>query len=183
MNDFHKAAFCKNMPQSSSATAGSDFTDRLWHRAFCAAIVFKGLDGVLELISGILFLCVPFPDLAELFFRVGRSAWMQDPDDFIARSLRHGFDHLSAANKIFAGVYLLGHGVVKLMLVVGLWRNQRWVFPVATLTIAAFIIYQTVRLVHHFSATLVVLMVLDVAVLGLIWREYHSRRGREPAQG
>ena len=151
------------------------FRDNILHWAFRFAILLKGIDGLLELTSGILFLCFKPQSLTHFIYRITESEIIEDPSDAVAHSLRHAFDHLSATSKVFVTFYLLGHGLVKVLLVAGLWRDKHWVFPVAMLAVLGFVIYQLVRLSHHFSPLLLTLAMVDVAVLGLIYREYRSR--------
>ena len=148
--------------------------DKLLHWCFRVAILFKGLDGLFELIGGLLFLFASQPAMTNWVFRVTQSELIEDPDDLLAGSLRHAFAHFSTGSKIFVAVYLLGHGVVKLLLVVGLWLEKHWVFPVSALALLGFIAYQLFKLAHHFSVGLTSLTVLDAVVLGLIWREYRA---------
>ena len=91
---------------------------------------------------------------AVLLFLVGNAAlaraiaWLtapelaEDPNDLIANALRRAFDHLSANAKNFASAYLFGHGIIKLLLVAGLWREKLWAFPIALAIIGAVIVYQ-----------------------------------------
>jgi uncharacterized membrane protein len=148
------------------------FRDALLHWAFRLGILLKGLDGVVEIIGGSLFLCFSRGQLADFIGRVTRGELLEDPDDLIANSLRHAFDHLSTSSKVFVAVYLLGHGVVKLLLVVGLWRRKQWVYPFACVMLIGFIGYQTWRMFRHFSAGLCIFTFLDGIILALIWNEY-----------
>ena len=53
----------------------------------------------------------------------------EDPNDFIARHLL-GYTHgLTGSAVTFAAVYLLVHGIVKIVLVAALLRNQLWAYP------------------------------------------------------
>jgi uncharacterized membrane protein len=89
---------------------------------------------------------------------------------------------LSADTRFFVAAYLLGHGLIKILLVAGLWRGKRWVYPVACLVLTAFIGYQVYRLSHHFSTGLCVFTLLDAIIVALIWHEYQSK-GRQLRAG
>jgi uncharacterized membrane protein len=104
------------------------FRKKLLHWSFTVGIVFKGLDGLVEVIGGLLFLFFIKDAMTDFVYRITRSELLEDPDDLVANSLRHAFDHLSTGSRIFVAVYLMGHGLVKLLLVVGLLRGKRWVF-------------------------------------------------------
>jgi uncharacterized membrane protein len=54
----------------------------------------------------------------------------EDPNDFFARHVLHVTANLHAT-RTFGAVYLLAHGVAKLVMVAGLWKHQRWAYPFA----------------------------------------------------
>jgi uncharacterized membrane protein len=142
------------------------------HRLFQAGVLLKGVDGLLEVAGGLLFLCVSQAALTRVVFSLTRPELLEDPDDLIAHGLRDAFAHMSAGSKLFAAVYLLGHGLVKLILVAGLWRDRLWAFPIALVVLIGFIGYQAVRLGQHGSIGLLSLTVIDVFIAALIWIEY-----------
>ena len=84
-----------------------------------------------------------------------------------------------ADTRVFAGVYLVIHGLVKLFLVAGLLRNRLWAYPLSLWFLGVFIAYQCYRYTHTHSLWLVFLTVFDLAVVFLIWREYQWRKQTE----
>jgi uncharacterized membrane protein len=151
---------------------------KILHRSYQIGILVKGIDGLLETIGGFLFLFVSQRALAGFVDWLTGSELLEDPDDWVANSLRNAFDHLSTNNQAFVAAYLLAHGVIKLLLVGGLWWGRRWVFPVAGIVLLAFIGYQAYRLTHHFSLGLCLFTLMDTVVFTLIWREYRLKGGR-----
>jgi uncharacterized membrane protein len=69
-------------------------------------------------------------------------------------------------------LYLLTHGVVKIVIVVGLMRRQTWAYPVAFVFLGAFVVYQVYRLTYDPSIGLSLLTVFDLFIIWLTWREY-----------
>lgn len=132
----------------------------------------------METLGGFVFLCFSEGALTHFVFLLTRPELLEDPDDWIANSLRHAFTHLSGGGKIFVGVYLLGHGIIKLLLVAGLLRDKVWVFPIAIVALLAFIGIQVFRMATHLSAGLVVLTFLDAIIVALVWHEFRLKRKR-----
>jgi uncharacterized membrane protein len=151
------------------------------HRLFQIGIVLKGLDGLSETVGGMLFLFISGQALRRFTFLLTRPELLEDPDDLIANSLRHAFAHLSNGRKLFVGAYLLGHGIIKLLLVIGLLRDKLWVFPVAIVTLLGFIGYQVFRITSHFSLGLAALTVLDALIVALVWHEWRSQKTQRAA--
>lgn len=156
--------------------ATNSLREKILHRSFQIGVLFKGIDGILETLGGAVFLFLKDGTIGHIVFALTQHELLEDPDDLIANSLRHAFAHLSSGNKIFVGAYLLGHGVIKLFLVGGLWRDKLWVFPIAMVVLLGFIGYQVFRMANHFSAGLAFLTCLDALIVFLVWHEFRSRR-------
>lgn len=142
------------------------------HRAFKLGILIKGIDGLLELAGGSALLLTSRPAIRQAVALLTRHELIEDPGDVVANHLIHLAQQLSLGTRYFAGIYLLAHGVVKIAMVAGLLRGKRWSYPLAVLLLTAFIGYQIYRLFHQVSPGLGLLTVIDIAVLGLIVREW-----------
>src|SRR2546425_1654372 len=59
------------------------------HRLFAASVLIKGMDGVLETIGGILFMFVSPKALNSLVISLTAHELSEDPDDWLATTLRH----------------------------------------------------------------------------------------------
>ena len=147
----------------------------LYHRAFDVGIVLKGFDGLFELVAGGILLLTTQSALLGIAHWFTRQELIEDPDDFLANHLLLLIQKLSIGSWHFAGAYLLGHGLVKLGLVLGLWRGARWAYPTAMAVLTAFIAYQCYRWLHHASLFLALLTVLDVVIVLLIGIEWRRR--------
>jgi uncharacterized membrane protein len=66
-----------------------------WDRFFAIGIVVKGLDGLLELIGGILLLLVDPARIHHLVIRLTQPELSEDPRDFIATHLLHASGSLT----------------------------------------------------------------------------------------
>ena len=162
--------------QTLSTEASKSSKDRRGHRLFELAILFKGVDGALELVGGVLAAFVPLSALDNLIYMVTAHELSLEPDDRIANALRNFADMLSIGTKHYAAAYLLSHGLLKLLLVYGLWREKTWAFPSALLFLTLFVAYQVYRYFHTASPWLLVFAAIDTAVGWLIWREYERRK-------
>jgi uncharacterized membrane protein len=139
-------------------------------------MVLKGLDGVLEVIGGILLLVVSPQTIAHLARVLTAHELSEDPHDLIARYLLHTTGHLSASTTLFGAIYLLSHGLAKVVLVALVLREKLWAYPWMIALLLAFIAYQLYRITAvRFSAGLTALTVFDIALVWLTWREYQAR--------
>ena len=123
------ARFRMDAEEPLSTEASKSSKGRRGHRLFELAILLKGVDGALELVGGVLAAFVPLSALDSLIYMVTAHELSLEPDDRIANALRSFADVLSIGTKHYAAAYLLSHGLLKLVLVYGLWREKTWAFP------------------------------------------------------
>ena len=149
------------------------------HYLFIAGVLLKGLDGVLEFISGFLLLVVSPHHLNHLIEQVTQGELAQDPHDWLANAIVAVGHHLTSDAKIFVACYLLAHGVVKLFLVVCLLKHKWWAYPLTIVLLLGMVGYQIYRVSHLWSWWLLVLTVSDIIIIALIALEYWRVKPRK----
>jgi uncharacterized membrane protein len=149
-------------------------------KTFKIGLVLKGLDGVLEVIGGILLLFLS-PQAIQHFVRVLTAHELsEDPHDLIARSLLHTTAHLSHGTTLFGAIYLLSHGIAKIVLVALVLKDKLWAYPWLIGLLLAFIAYQLYQITAvRFSIGLALLTVFDAVLVWLTWREYRAKRAKQ----
>jgi uncharacterized membrane protein len=145
---------------------------KIIHVLFDLSVIGKGVDGVLEMVGGVLLLFVS-PDRIYTVFKVlTQHELSEDPKDLVATYLLNSTRHLTSSATMFAAVYLLWHGVVKVGLVAALLLKRHWAYPAAIVAFSLFLVYQLYRYTHTHSPGLLVLSIVDVVVIILTWLEY-----------
>lgn len=147
---------------------------------FRIGLVLKGLDGILEVIGGALLLFLSPQAIQHVVRALTAHELSEDPHDVIARYVLHSTSHLNTSITIYGAVYLLIHGVAKIVLVALVLRGKLWAYPWLIGLLLAFIGYQLYQIIAvRFSAGLTALTIFDAALVWLTWREYRSRRAGE----
>jgi len=149
---------------------------RLVHAFFTISVISKGVDGALEILGGTLLFLVNPLQIHNIVRILTQHELSEDPHDLVASYLLNSAQHLSAGAQVFAGTYLLWHGVVKVALVAALLLKQRWAYLAAILAFLLFLTYQLYRYSHTLAPELLVLSVFDVLVIVLTWLEYKRLR-------
>ena len=150
---------------------------------FKVGLVLKGLDGVLEVAGGILLLLLSPQAIQHLARVLTAHELSEDPHDLIARYLLHTTAHLSHGTTVFGAIYLLSHGIAKIVLVALVLKDKLWAYPWLIGLLLAFIAYQLYRITAvHFSIGLALLTVFDAFLVWLTWREYRAKRGQQRAR-
>ncbi len=145
---------------------------RWYHRAFDVGVGLKGVDGVLEIIGGVLVLIVDPAHISDLIHRLTQHELSEDPQDVVARYLVAFGRGFTTKEQLFGAVYLLTHGIVKLGLVAALLKQRHWAYPTAMVIFGLFALYQVYRFTFTHSLFLIVLTVFDAGVIWLTWLEY-----------
>ena len=149
---------------------------KIIHDSFVIGLIFKGLDGLAELVGATVVLFVT-PEKVRLFVRaLTLHELTEDPNDVLANALLNMAKSFSFSTQVFAVLYLAVHGAVKIFLIVMLLRRKYWAYPVAVVVFAIFIIYQLYRYTVTHSIGLVLLSIVDVIVIVLTIIEYNSLR-------
>jgi uncharacterized membrane protein len=149
-------------------------------RLFEIGIILKGLNGLAELLGGLLLLFVTPADIHHLAATLTQGELSEDPNDVVARYLLHTANGLTGNAVIFGAVYLLVHGAVKVVLVVALLLNKLWAYPSMIIVLLIFIGYQLYRIALDPSVGLIALTVFDALIVVLTWREYRRQRRIPP---
>ncbi|HEY8761759.1 MAG TPA: DUF2127 domain-containing protein [Candidatus Dormibacteraeota bacterium] len=150
----------------------------LLDRTFAVGIILKGLDGVLEVLGGLLLLVLSPATIDQLTRVLTQHELSEDPHDFLATHLLLAAGSLTGSSVRFGAAYLISHGVVKIVLVTALLRNKLWAYPWMIAFLLAFIAYQVYRMTFAFSIGLLALTVFDVFVTWLTYLEYGKQRAR-----
>lgn len=141
---------------------------------FRAGVLLKGLDGVLEIGGAIALWAMSPGRILRLIYLLTQDEITKDPHDFIANHLRHAAAHFSVSTQHFMTLYLLGHGIVKILLVVALLKRLAWAFPTAIVIFGGFVLYQLYRFTLTHSLGLILLTLIDLLVIWFVWLEYRS---------
>ncbi|MGH3338865.1 MAG: DUF2127 domain-containing protein [Propionibacteriaceae bacterium] len=168
----------------TSSTGHIRFRPRDWlDYVFEIGIVFKGIDGLMEIGGGILLLLVTPAEISGLVHTLTQHELSQDPRDFVASRLLHTANGLTRPGLLFGAGYLLVHGIVKVVLVLALLRNKLWAYPWLIGVLLIFIGYQVYRIVLSPTLGLAALTGFDIVIVALTWREYQRQHlcGVSPA--
>ncbi len=144
---------------------------------FEIALFLKGLDGILEIVGGILLLVVSKAQLDSVVVALTQHELSEDPHDVIATHLLSAEGNLSGGSQTFAALYLLLHGIVKVVLVAAVLKDKLWAYPWMIAFLLAFIAYQGYLLVVAPTVGIAALTAFDLFMVWLTYREYGKRRG------
>jgi len=160
------------LPERWSAGIDKLAQSRWAHIAFWVGIIFKAIDGFLETAGGFFLLAISAEAMNSLAFKLLRPELAQDPNDWLANHLLTWVFHLSTDSKVFAIVYLLVHGLIKLVIVAAIFFSQLWAYWLAGIVFSLFVAYQVAHFFLTYSITMLVLTVVDLVIIALLPPEH-----------
>ncbi|MES2622792.1 MAG: DUF2127 domain-containing protein [Patescibacteria group bacterium] len=138
-------------------------------RGFYFSILLKGIISLGEIVVGILALCIPITYVIDLLLRL--------PSNIITVHAVSIMEDLVSVGGIFIAVYLLSRGLVKILLIIGMLKNQLWAYPTSLTVLALFVLYQMYQIFMTHSLAIVALTIFDLIVMWFIWKEYEVVKG------
>jgi uncharacterized membrane protein len=140
--------------------------ERSVHRIFVVSVLTKGAHALIEIAGGFALYLFSAGATARWLDEIDRNGWLER--------------HFPASEQEFYAFYLLSHGLVKSVIVVGLLREKLWAYPASFAVFGAFIAYQLYRYSYTHDAGLILLSIFDLFVIYLAAHEYRLLRKHLP---
>lgn len=154
-------------------------SQKAWERLFRWSLWAKGINGMVEVVGGMLLLLTSSAVIQAFINRITLPELTEDPTDLIAHAVHVAGEQLGAT-RLFGAAFLLIHGVVKLTLVGFLLRRDIRAYPWAIAALSLFTIYQAYLTVVAGSAALLAVTLLDILIVILALHEYRMLARRAP---
>lgn len=155
-----------------SSLKNNNVNSSILHKGFEVGILLKAIDGVLEIIGGILLIFLNPSRLNKLVAWLTQRELSEDPRDVVANFLLRLSSKFTVSVEYFGVFYLVSHGIVKLVLIIFLWKRKPWAYPLTIVSLILFIIYQIYRYTLQPSSGLVILTIFDIVMIILTFIEY-----------
>ena len=143
------------------------------HRLFQISIALKGVHALIEILGGVVLYFFSTDTILRWLYREAAES-----DGFIARFART----FSSSEQHFYAFYLVSHGVVNMVLVIGLLLQKLWAYPATFAMLSLFIAYQLYRYSYTQDIGLLAITALDLIVMALAWHEYRLIRHHLPTR-
>ncbi len=138
------------------------------------SLLLKGLDAALEMIGGALLL-VPVP-VSQFIRALCEHELLEDPHDRTATYIR-GLAAGPLLSVTLAGaMYLMLHGLVKLIFIVAVFRGKLWGHLGIIVVLSLFTAYEIFRSVASQAQWFFALAFFDGLIVYLAAKEYQARR-------
>jgi len=148
-------------------------------KAFAIALVLKAIDALGELVGGVWLLLIDPQWLQGTVAALVAPELREDPHDFFAVHILRWATHFQRHAMLYAALYLLSHGVAKLVVLVEIVRGRLWAYPALIVLTALFAAYQIYCMAAtRPSASYLALTLFDLLIIALTTVEYAKLRSR-----
>jgi uncharacterized membrane protein len=154
--------------------------ERRIHQIFAVSVSLKGLHALFEIVAGIALYLTSTETIVGWISSWSNREIAEERHDRIATHLLRFAQTFSVAQHDFYALYLLSHGIVKIVLVYGLLKEKLWAYPASFVVFGAFILYQLYRYSFTHDFGLIVLSIFDLFVIALAVHEYRLLRRHLP---
>jgi uncharacterized membrane protein len=150
------------------------------HQVFVVSVAAKGIHALIEIAGGLALYLISTATIVRTINGWSYDELIEDKHDWVANHLLDFARHFSVAEHHFYAFYLLSHGLIKSVLVIGLLRERLWAYPASFAVFGGFIAYQLYRYSFTHDLGLIGLSVFDAFVIYLAVHEYRLLRKHLP---
>jgi uncharacterized membrane protein len=147
--------------------------DILW--IFDFALILKVINGALEMLAALLILYVPASLVIKLAEYATNGEFAEDPNDPVATFIRAMAHSYTIHTHYLLAAYLVAHGLIKVLLVIGIFMKKKIAYPLFMIALGLFGAYEAYRGFLLNQILLQALAVFDLSLLVLTSYEYRRR--------
>ena len=154
-----------------------------FERLYMVGVGLKGIDGLIELLTGLTLLFVPGLTHSVLQAMIGEAHEHTGAlYRYIAENIAHVDGDLAKGGTTFLILFLVSHGIIKIVLVYCLIRELTWAYPYALGTLALFLIYQIYACFNTPGIAVTFFAVLDAIIIWLVWGEWQKLKNKKTVE-
>jgi uncharacterized membrane protein len=152
--------------------------EKEYSKLFKISLYFKGLGAVSDILNGILIWSVSKAFIVTFFLNFFQPILTDNPNDVVSGFIVDSAAAFSISSQYFLAIYLFIHGIIKLFLVINLFRKKIWAYPLSIIVFTLFIIIESYELYLKYSPWLLAFTLIDILVVLLAGHEYGVQRKR-----
>lgn len=142
--------------------------------SFNAMLLGKSIFAFVEFLSGLLLIFIPLELIKSTIRHLAASIAFAP----LSSMITNAGERLTSDATLFAVIYLLLHGALKLVTLALLWRKILWSYPLSIVLLVGFITYQMFEFFNHGAISMLVLCVVDLVMIALTLLEYRKLKAQ-----
>ena len=148
------------------------FMKKAWNRddlievGFYVGLAIKMVSALVEFIGGLVMIILNNEWINSFIRSIATPELREDPKDV----LMNHFITFSTQHSV--AIYMLIHGMTKLIVIHLLWKKKVWAYPFAVIVFGLFIVYEIYKYLNSQSAILLPIIIIDIVIIIMIILEY-----------
>ena len=138
--------------------------------SFNAMLLGKSIFAFVEFLSGLLLIFIPLDLIKSTIQHLAASIAFAP----LSSMITNAGERVTSDATLFAVIYLLLHGALKLVTLALLWRKILWSYPLSIVLLLGFITYQMFEFFNHGAIPMLALCVVDLVMITLTLLEYRK---------
>jgi uncharacterized membrane protein len=138
---------------------------------FHISLIIKTIQGTAELLLGFAFLYIQSSTVTLFLQEFTRDELVENPYDKTSHFLLQTGNSIIASGTLFIALYLLSHGIIKLLLIIGILKKKLEAYYIFITILTLFIIYQLYRYSITHSVLVLIFTIFDILFCWLVWKE------------
>lgn len=145
-------------------------------KLFFLGMYWRIFYGLLRILFGITLLKVVGTPLLEVIHNLMGHELTEDSSDILFKTVNLLLSHYTFYVTYFLAGYFIFWGTIDIFLSYNLIKEKLWAFPASLWLIGLFIIYSIFRFTSTHSLVLLSVILFDVVIFLLIYKEYQKLR-------
>ena len=142
--------------------------------SFNAMLLGKSIFAFVEFLSGLLLIFIPLDLIKSTIQHLAASIAFAP----LSSMITNAGERVTSDATLFAVIYLLLHGALKLVTLALLWRKILWSYPLSIVLLLGFITYQMFEFFNHGAIPMLALCVVDLVMITLTLLEYRKLKAQ-----
>jgi len=142
--------------------------------SFNAMLLGKSIFAFVEFLFGLLLIFIPLDLIKSTIQHLAASIAFAP----LSSMITNAGERVTSDATLFAVIYLLLHGALKLVTLALLWRKILWSYPLSIVLLVGFITYQMFEFFNHGAIPMLALCVVDLVMITLTLLEYRKLKAQ-----
>ena len=143
---------------------------------FRITIFFKGVNAFAEMLGGIVIWFTSKVFLVTFLLNFFQNSLSDDPKDYVANFIVDSAAALAVSSQYILGAYLFLHGIIKIILLTGLFKKKLWAYPASIIIFSLLIVYEIYIYYFNQSFWTLAITLFDMLIVTLTAHEYRILR-------
>ena len=152
--------------------------ERYWHIFFIISLWFKLFSGIFELGGAGFVAMLNNNQIEKMTSYLSERILGTGIKDIVYLQIVYFLNSFDNRLRMFVVIYLLIHAIVKIVLVICIFKKKIWAYKWMIIVLFIFIFYQVYEMINKFSMGLLILTIIDIFVIILTRHEYEKYKSK-----